>query len=199
MLPCRFSCCSKQRQGRSFRRRWRRQWRWWWQFRTRQRALSLAQCSRQCKHRLILHLHKPLTFPEKKECSSGSQNSERNYFYSIAIEYEIIGEGSQISTNQKRESTVSWLLIGRNLRPFPDNFVLYREGYHSPCPFCLLIGTRTQDSHSEKMNTIPDRNCTKWSWKRTQKNFSLEDLNLLQEVFIWSVSVFATCHVSANT
>ena len=31
------------------------------------------------------------------------------------IEYEIIGEGSQISTNQKRESTVSWLLIGRNL------------------------------------------------------------------------------------
>ena len=32
-----------------------------------------------------------------------------------SIEYEIIGEGSQISTNQKRESTVSWLLIGRNL------------------------------------------------------------------------------------
>ena len=29
-----------------------------------------------------------------------------------SIEYEIIGEGSQISTNQKRESTVSWLLIG---------------------------------------------------------------------------------------
>ena len=43
------------------------------------------------------------------------------------IVYEIIGEGSQISTNQKRESTVSWLLIGRNLRPFPDNFVLYRS------------------------------------------------------------------------
>ena len=43
----------------------------------------------------------------------------------IVIEYEIIGEGSYISTNQKRESTVSWLLIGRNLRPFPDNFVLY--------------------------------------------------------------------------
>ena len=33
----------------------------------------------------------------------------------IHIEYEIIGEGSQISTNKKRESTVSWLLIGRNL------------------------------------------------------------------------------------
>ena len=43
-----------------------------------------------------------------------------------SIEYEIIGEGSQILTNQKRESIVSWLLIGRNLRPFPDNFVLYR-------------------------------------------------------------------------
>ena len=41
------------------------------------------------------------------------------------IEYEIIGEGSQILTNQKRESTVSWLLIGQNLRLFPDNFVLY--------------------------------------------------------------------------
>ena len=41
------------------------------------------------------------------------------------IDYEIIGEGSQISTSQKRESTVSWLLIGRNLIPFPDNFVLY--------------------------------------------------------------------------
>ena len=45
--------------------------------------------------------------------------------FESSIEYEIIGEGSQISTNQKRESTVSWLLIGRNLRPFPDNFVLY--------------------------------------------------------------------------
>ena len=41
----------------------------------------------------------------------------------LFIEYEIIGEGSRISTNQKRESTASWLLIGRNLRPFPDNFV----------------------------------------------------------------------------
>ena len=52
---------------------------------------------------------------------------------SIEIEYEIIGEGSQISTNQKRESTVSWLLIGRNLRPFPDNFVLYtlKKSVHS--------------------------------------------------------------------
>ena len=42
-----------------------------------------------------------------------------------SIEYEIIGEGSQILTNQKRESTVFSLLIGRNLRPFPDNFVLH--------------------------------------------------------------------------
>ena len=52
-----------------------------------------------------------------------------NAFYSGSLfhwhlEYEIIGEGSQISTNQKRESTVSWLLIGWNLRPFPDNIVL---------------------------------------------------------------------------
>ena len=51
--------------------------------------------------------------------------------YERYIEYEIIGEGSQISTNQKRESTVSWLLIGRNLRPFPDNFVLYSLKKHS--------------------------------------------------------------------
>ena len=41
------------------------------------------------------------------------------------IEYEIIGEGSQISTNQKRENSAFSLLIGQNLRPFPDNFVLY--------------------------------------------------------------------------
>ena len=33
-------------------------------------------------------------------------------FFFIFIEYEIFGEGSQISTNQKRESTVFSLLIG---------------------------------------------------------------------------------------
>ena len=43
------------------------------------------------------------------------------------IEHEIIGEESQILTNQKRESTVLSVLIGRNLRPFPDNFVLYNS------------------------------------------------------------------------
>ena len=37
------------------------------------------------------------------------------------MEYGIIGDGSQISTNQKRESTVFSLLIGENLRPFPEN------------------------------------------------------------------------------
>ena len=39
----------------------------------------------------------------------------------------IIGEGSQISTNQKRECTVFSLLIGRNLGaiPSPKNTVLY--------------------------------------------------------------------------
>ena len=44
------------------------------------------------------------------------------------IEYEIIGEGSQISTNQKPGNSAFSLLIGRNLRPFPDNFVLYSKG-----------------------------------------------------------------------
>ena len=39
------------------------------------------------------------------------------------IEYGIFGEGSQISTNHRRESTVFSLLIGRNLRPFSDNTV----------------------------------------------------------------------------
>ena len=44
---------------------------------------------------------------------------ESNEIDKRVIEYEIIGEGSQILTNQKRESTVFSLLIGRNLRPFP--------------------------------------------------------------------------------
>ena len=44
---------------------------------------------------------------------------------SILIEYGIIGEGSQILTNQKRENSAFSRLIGRNLRPFPDNTVLY--------------------------------------------------------------------------
>ena len=39
----------------------------------------------------------------------------------------IFGEGSQIPTNQKRERTVFSLLIGRNLRPFPKNTVLYKD------------------------------------------------------------------------
>ena len=61
----------------------------------------------------------------------GSRFKERLLIVVVAyelthnIEYEVIGEGSQISTNQKRENNDSWLLIGRNLRPFPDNFVLY--------------------------------------------------------------------------
>ena len=41
------------------------------------------------------------------------------------IEYGIFGEGSQVSTNQKRKCTVLTLLIGWNLRPFPENTVLY--------------------------------------------------------------------------
>ena len=39
------------------------------------------------------------------------------------IEYGIIGEGSQISTNQKRDNSAFSFLIGRNLRPFPENTV----------------------------------------------------------------------------
>ena len=46
-----------------------------------------------------------------------------NIFF-IVIEYGIFGEGSQISTNQKREGTVFSLLIGQNLIPFPKNTVL---------------------------------------------------------------------------
>ena len=46
----------------------------------------------------------------------------------VAIEYEIFGEGSHISTNQKRERTLFSLLIGSNMRPFPENFVLYWSG-----------------------------------------------------------------------
>ena len=44
----------------------------------------------------------------------------------FSIEYAIIGEGSQILTNQKRENSAFSPLIGQNLRPFgPDNSVLY--------------------------------------------------------------------------
>ena len=45
-------------------------------------------------------------------------------FYRLSIKYEIVGKGSQISTNQKRENSAFSLLIVQNLRPFPDNFVL---------------------------------------------------------------------------
>ena len=41
------------------------------------------------------------------------------------IEYGIFGEESQNLTNQKRENGAFSLLIGRNLRPFPENTVLY--------------------------------------------------------------------------
>ena len=38
--------------------------------------------------------------------------SNNKLIYSTFIEYEIFGEGSHISTNQRRESTVFSLLIG---------------------------------------------------------------------------------------
>ena len=40
------------------------------------------------------------------------------------IEYGFIREGSPILINQKRENRAFSTLIGRNLRPFPDNTVL---------------------------------------------------------------------------
>ena len=48
----------------------------------------------------------------------------------IPISYRVRNYWGRVSnsTNQKRESTVSWLLIGRNLIPFPENFVLYTGG-----------------------------------------------------------------------
>ena len=42
------------------------------------------------------------------------------------IEYGIFGEGSHIPTNQRRENGAFSLLIGRNMRPFPENTVLYK-------------------------------------------------------------------------
>ena len=49
------------------------------------------------------------------------------------MEYGTFEEGPQISTNQRRESTVFSLLIGRNLRPSPDNTVLY----NAEKPYCF--------------------------------------------------------------
>ena len=45
----------------------------------------------------------------------------------LLIEYGVIGEGSQILANQKRESTVISLLIGLNLRPFSKNTVPFKD------------------------------------------------------------------------
>ena len=68
------------------------------------------------------------------------RNSEINW---EIIEYEIIGEGSQfqILTNQKRVNNAFSLLIGQNLRPFPDNFVLYKTS-SSFCK-CLSLKERS--------------------------------------------------------
>ena len=49
----------------------------------------------------------PVTFPGGVEVSGLGEAGKWDL-----IEYSIIGEGSQISTNQKRESTVFSLLIG---------------------------------------------------------------------------------------
>ena len=48
-----------------------------------------------------------------------------SFWFFMVIEYGIFGEGSQISTNQNRENSAFSLLIGRNVKPFPENTVLY--------------------------------------------------------------------------
>ena len=53
------------------------------------------------------------------------------------LEYDIFGEGSQVSTNQKRECTVLSLLIGWNLRLFLENTILY----HPPIRKLELTGS----------------------------------------------------------
>ena len=45
--------------------------------------------------------------------------------YRAHTEYGIFGEGSHILTNQKRDNCAFSLLIDRNMRPFPENTVLY--------------------------------------------------------------------------
>ena len=93
------------------------------------------------------------------------------------IEYEIIGEGSQILTNQKQESTVFSLLIGRNLRHFPDNFVLYitanfndhfeRFSVWKPAHMLRLRGGRMKDEGETKMGEGQPRtetNSSVFSW-----------------------------------
>ena len=52
-----------------------------------------------------------------------------NYRLNCNYNYKdyIFGEGSQISTNQKRKNTVFSILMGSNLRHFPENTVLYNS------------------------------------------------------------------------
>ena len=48
-----------------------------------------------------------------------AKSRSRTQLICTSIEFGIIGEGSQILTNQKRENSAFSILIGRNLRPFP--------------------------------------------------------------------------------
>ena len=50
------------------------------------------------------------------------------------IEYGIFGEGSHNLTNQKRENGAFSLLIGQNMRPFPENTVLCSFQSPNQCP-----------------------------------------------------------------
>ena len=74
---------------------------------------------------------------EKKLAKQMKQFNKKCLKKGNLIEYEIFGEGSQISTNQKRENSAFSHLVGWNLRPFPENFVLYLIGIFN----CRLLGS----------------------------------------------------------
>ena len=62
---------------------------------------------------------------EKRRISTVIRKFLLSGFFGLTIEYGTFGEGSQISTNQKLESSVFSILIGLNLRPCPENTILY--------------------------------------------------------------------------
>ena len=47
--------------------------------------------------------------------------------FMLDMEYGIFGEGSKTSINQKRENSTFSHLIGKNLRPLPENAVHYKQ------------------------------------------------------------------------
>ena len=69
------------------------------------------------------------------------------------IEYGIFGEGSRISTNQKRENSALLILIGRNLRPYPDNTALYNVVISLKC--ALDIARKSVLNRQDRILLIP--------------------------------------------